>query len=485
MKIKLFHKLLIALFACTAMVLLLIIMVTRASIHRGFVDFLQQQDLNKLELLIPDLAGIYSEGDSWAELEVNPGTFYSLLFTIAPSGAERGPGSGPGSRRQSATPGSGRRGLGRGGFGAPPGAGNALHQRVFLLSVEKVPVIGHLPPDFDHSKLLAIKVDGTAVGWLGVASPPGLGLPAEEAFIQHQRNTLFFGLGIGLVMAAMLAWLLARHLSRPVEAVAGGIRALASGKFETRLEIPGSDEIALLGRDVNRLSAALKDHETIRKQWMSDIAHELRTPLAIISGELEAMNDGIRPLDKEQLGSVRDEVSQLTRLVNDLHSLALTDSGALVYKFEVVDFGELVQLVVDSFQSRAAGKELELSLDIPEQTVRVQGDEHRLRQLLGNLLENTVCYTDAGGRVAISLKVRKGRAYLNISDTAPGVEPDECRRLFERLYRPEASRNRNSGGSGLGLSICRNIVEAHGGEINAEPGPDGGLLVSTMLPLER
>ena len=479
MKIKLFHKLLIALFACTAMVLLSIIMVTRASIHRGFVDFLQQQDLNKLELLVPELAGIYSESDSWSELEVNPGRFYSLIFTIAPSGAERGPGSGPGSgnRRQSATPGSGRRGLGPGGFGAPPGGGNALHQRVFLLSVEKGPVVGRLPSGFDHSKLLTIKVDGSAVGWLGVASPPGLGLPAEEAFIQHQRNTLFFGLGVGLVMAAMLAWLLARHLSRPVEAVAGGIRALASGEFETRLEIPGSDEIALLGRDVNRLSAALRDHETARKQWMSDIAHELRTPLAIISGELEAMNDGIRPLDKEQLGSVRDEVSQLTRLVNDLHSLALTDSGALVYKFEVVDFGELVQLVVDSFQSRAAGKDLELSLDIPEQTVRVQGDEHRLRQLLGNLLENGYKYCKHVVHVHVSTDQHVGGVEINIEDDGPGIAADQVGTVLQRGTRMDES----TPGQGLGLSMANEIINVYGGQLTFAASPLGGTLLQVSF----
>jgi two-component system sensor histidine kinase BaeS len=214
------------------------------------------------------------------------------------------------------------------------------------------------------------------------------------------------------------------------------------------------------------------------------MAHELRTPLAIISGELEAMSDGVRPLDREQLDSVRDEVNQLSALVNDLHSLTLTDSGALAYKMQRVDLGELVQLTVDSFRGQAAGKDLELAYSSPPQGVCLQGDEQRLRQLLRNLLDNSVRYTDAGGKIIVMLEKDRQQARLTISDSTPGASRDECERLFDRLYRLEGSRNRNSGGSGLGLAICRNIVEAHGGQISAQPGPDGGLLITATLPLD-
>ncbi|MGB5486853.1 MAG: ATP-binding protein, partial [Lysobacterales bacterium] len=215
-----------------------------------------------------------------------------------------------------------------------------------------------------------------------------------------------------------------------------------------------------------------------------DMAHELRTPLAIISGELEAMIDGVRPLNREQLDSVRDEVSHLSVLIDDLHSLTLTDSGALAYKMQGVDLNELVQLTVDSFQGQAGSKALELSCSSPEQAINLQGDEQRLRQLLRNLLDNAVRYTDSGGEILVKLVKDKQQAKLTISDSAPGASKDECEHLFERLYRLEGSRNRNSGGSGLGLAICRNIVEAHGGQITAQPGPDGGLLITTTLPLE-
>jgi two-component system sensor histidine kinase BaeS len=498
MKLKLIHKLLIAMFACAALVLVLMTLITRISIGSGFMEFLQQQERNRAELVVPGLSDWYSEHGNWNQLARNPREFHGLVFTAllqtSGTGLEFGPeGTEPqvrGGRRGQRSPGprQGGRELGpvgsRGGPGPGPLGRNGLVQRVFLLNSDKSPVIGEIPVEFDEDRLLPINVDGTNVGWLGIAEIRGFKLPEEEAFITQLRNNLLIGLGLGLMVAAMLAWLLARHLSQPVNEVAEGIRALAAGNFNFRLDTKGSDEIAKLGDDVNRLSLALSEHETARKRWMSDMAHELRTPLAIISGELEAMADGVRPLNKEHLDSVREEVKHLATLINDLHNLTMTDSGALAYKMQAVDLDDLVQLTADAFDGRAAVKDLDLNYINPDQNIKLKGDEQRLRQLLNNLLDNSVRYTDAGGQVSIKLCKNKQQAILTISDTGPGASAQECERLFERLYRVEGSRNRNLGGSGLGLSICRNIVEAHGGKITAQPGPDGGLLITTSLPLD-
>jgi two-component system sensor histidine kinase BaeS len=485
MKLKLIHKLLIAMFTCAALVLVLITLVTRASIGRGFMDFLQNQERSRVELVIPELVDWYRDHGSWDELARKPREFYSLIFNALLQDSEArlefGPqGQGPQSRGRS-------RGAGFQGERSRPGplGRNGLPQRIFLLGADFSRVIGEVPPDFLENELLAIKVDGEDVGWLGFAMIRGIELPAEEAFIKQLRANLLVGLGLGLAVAILLSWLLARHLSRPVNEVAKGIRALAAGDYATKLDTRGSDEIAKLGDDVNRLSSALSEHETIRKRWVSDMAHELRTPLAIISGELEAMSDGVRPLSREQLESVRDEVKHLSVLIDDLHNLALTDSGALAYKMQSVDFNELVQMTTDYFKGRAGSKDLDLSYANPGQAIMLQGDEQRLGQLLRNLLDNTVRYTDAGGHISVQLDKEKQLAKLTISDTAPGASKAECEHLFERLYRMEGSRNRNSGGSGLGLAICRNIVEAHGGQISAQPGPDGGLLITTTLPLDQ
>jgi len=500
MKMKLIHKLLIAMFACAALVLVLFTLVTRASIGRGFVDFLQHQERSQLEQLVPDLVEWYDDHGSWDILENNPREFYRLVFTALlqrsdtrfEPGTERVPPSLRNGRWLQRPPGAGKGGQRPG----PPGAHgrpeqrqgqgrfNALAERIFLLDGNKHPVIGAAPPDLKNDALLPIVSNGVEIGWLGVALMRGMKPPEEEIFIRQLRNNLLFGLGIGLGVAALLAWLLARHLSRPVNEVAGSIRALAAGDFNSRLKIKGSDEIATLGDDVNRLSSALSEHETARKRWISDMAHELRTPLAIISGELEAISDGVRPLDREQLGSVRDEVMHLSCLVNDLHNLTMTDSGALAYKMQTVDLNELLVLAIDSFKGGASEKNLEIRFTHPDQRINVLGDEKRLRQLLHNLLDNSVRYTDAGGVISIMLETVKQTVQLTINDTAPGASAEECKQLFERLYRLEGSRNRNSGGSGLGLAICRNIVEAHGGQISAEPGPDGGVLITAILPLQ-
>jgi len=485
MKLKLIHKLLIAMFTCAALVLVLMTLVTRASIGRDFMDFLQHQERSQVELVIPELADLYRVHGSWDVLAGNPREFYSLIFNALLQDSEARLEFGPDRPGPQAR--AGPRGPGFQGGRARPGplGRNGLPQRIFLLGTDFSRVVGEVPPDFPKDELQAIKVDGKEVGWLGFAMIRGIELPAEEAFIRQLRTNLLIGLGLGLVVAVLLAWLLARHLSRPVNEVAAGIRSLAAGDYATRLDTRGSDEIAKLGDDVNRLSSALTEHETVRKRWMSEMAHELRTPLAIISGELEAISDGVRPMNREQLASVRDEVSHLSALIDDLHSLALTDSGALAYKMQALDFNELVHMTTDSFKSRAGSKGLDLSYSNPGQAIMLQGDAQRLGQLLRNLLDNAVRYTDAGGQISVQLGKEKQLAQLTISDSAPGASTAECEHLFERLYRMEGSRNRNSGGSGLGLAICRNIVEAHGGQISAEPGPDGGLLITTTLPLDQ
>ena len=483
MQLKLIHKLLIAMFACAALVLILNALVTRASIGRGFVDFLHQQERNQVELVVPAMADWYADHGSWKELAGKPREFYSLVFNALLQDSDARFELGP---KRSNSQGRGRRG-GPGYQGAKGGQGplarNGLPQRIFLLDADFNRVEGDVPQEIQKDRLIAISNDDMTVGWLGFNMNRGIALPAEKAFMAQLRNNLLIGLGLGLAVAALLAWILARNLSRPVNQVAAGIRALAAGEYNRRMENRGGDEIARLGEDVNRLSSVLSEHETARKRWMSDMAHELRTPLAIISGELEAMSDGVRPMDSEQLDSVRHEVSHLAALVNDLHSLALTDSGALAYKMQTLDLAELVQLSVDSFQGQAAAKNLALAYTPAGQVIRVNGDEQRLSQLLRNLLDNSVRYTDPGGKISVMLKKDRQQAELAISDSAPGASPEECERLFERLYRLEGSRNRNSGGSGLGLAICRNIVEAHGGRISAQPGPDGGLLVTATLPL--
>jgi two-component system sensor histidine kinase BaeS len=214
---------------------------------------------------------------------------------------------------------------------------------------------------------------------------------------------------------------------------------------------------------------------------MADVSHELRTPLAVLSAELEAIEDGVRPLDRSSVASLRSEVDALSKLVGDLNQLALADVGALAYRKETLDVAPLVQQAVESYRERVAERGLVLETELGGGG-RVFADADRLQQMLRNLLENAARYTDPGGKVRVSLRNGGGRVAIDVEDTAPGVPAEALPHLFERFYRVEPSRSRANGGAGLGLSICRSIAAAHGGEISAAPSPLGGLRVSVTLP---
>ena len=214
---------------------------------------------------------------------------------------------------------------------------------------------------------------------------------------------------------------------------------------------------------------------------MADIAHELRTPVAILKGEIEALTDGVRDLNPAAMASLGEEIDQLSVLVDDLQTLALADAGALNLRREPVALAGLVEQLADSFRDRLAARDISLELQIaPDSTV--VADAQRLRQLLQNLLENCARYVETGGRVRVSLEPVPGGVRLVIEDSGPGVAEAELGALFERFYRLERGRSRVGGGSGLGLSICRNLVEAHGGRIHAAASELGGLAVAVWLP---
>ena len=282
----------------------------------------------------------------------------------------------------------------------------------------------------------------------------------------------------------LVAVVLARVFLQPLKRVAAATHRLAAGRYDTRVAVGSRDELGRLAEDFNRLAESLERNETLRRRFMADVSHELRTPLTVLSGELEALEDGVRPLSRESLASLRGEVNALAKLVNDLNQLALADVGALAYRKETVDIAPLVQQAIESHRERVAerGLALEASLD---QGALVFADADRLQQMFRNLLENAARYTDRGGRVRVALRRADGQVAIEFDDTAPGVPSEALPHLFERFYRVEGSRSRADGGTGLGLSICRSIAAAHGGDIAASASPLGGLRVSVTLPVAQ
>ena len=286
---------------------------------------------------------------------------------------------------------------------------------------------------------------------------------------------------LALLLSALVSLLLARRLLRPIRRITAGAKALGAGRYTTRIPADRGDELGRLAQDFNHLAAALERNEQARRQWVADISHELRTPLAVLRGEIEALLDGVRQASEDRLKSLHGEVLDLGKLVDDLYELALSDLGALDYRREPLDLAEVIEETVEGFQRRFGAKGLAL-VNRVQGPLPLTGDDRRLRQLFTNLLENSQRYTDPGGRLVISVAVVDGWYRLLLEDTSPAVPDQALGRLFERLYRVDKSRSRNLGGAGLGLAICRNIVTAHGGRIEAAHSSLGGLALTVRLP---
>jgi two-component system sensor histidine kinase BaeS len=329
--------------------------------------------------------------------------------------------------------------------------------------------------------LKPVSVDAETVGYLGYVPRPEIIESIERVYLQRQR-VAFGSIALGMICAALLLGAgLAYWLTRRIRLLARGTHALIGGNYDMRVDAPGNDELAQLARDFNTLAATLGATQQARRQWIADIAHELRTPLAILRAEIESREDGVRPLDKSALVSLSYETSRLSRLVEDLHTLSLSDLGALSYYKEPTDVAEVINDVIDAQRGAIEDKGLQPKMNL-EEGPRVFADDTRLSQVFANLLQNNLRYTDTPGAIHISSR-RNGKEVLGQwEDTGPGVPLEDLPRLTERLYRVEGSRSRAGGGSGLGLAIAKAIVEGHGGRLSARASRLGGLAIDIALP---
>jgi two-component system sensor histidine kinase BaeS len=366
----------------------------------------------------------------------------------------------------------------------PPPPGNELD--FSLLNSEKEVVVGRyrLGGNYD---LTAIKIGSETVGWLAFKRKRNPGDDFDFALQESLTEGFLLISALVIFLSATFAIPLTRFIVRRIKALTNGAKAISSGDLSHRVIVKSKDEIGELGRDFNHLAQTLEQNESARKRWIADISHELRTPLAITSGELEAMEDGVRPLNIENVKSARDEIKHLQRLVNDLYELTNADIGAISYHKSVIDLNQLIQTEGEHFALLASEEGLKVSINLTRERVSIQADASRLKQLVQNILGNCIKYTDAPGDISIAVntfrKDKQRMAELMIEDSSPGVEGLHWDKLFDHLYRVEASRNRQTGGSGLGLAICKQIVLAHQGEMKASESSLGGLKISIFLPL--
>jgi two-component system, OmpR family, sensor histidine kinase BaeS len=425
------------------------------SFERGFVQYVNRADEARLELMSDRLADTYAREGGWASLARDEARWAAMSRDALglPSSAE------PGQRRELPL---------------------TIDPRLLLFDGNRQLLVGR-PESAPQAVLKPIESGGRVVGYLGYVPRLERLQSLERVYLRRQHQA-FAVVALGMVLAALiLAAGLAYWLSRRVRGLVHTTNALIRGDYTARVTPHGQDELAQLARDFNTLAATLAAAQKARREWIADISHELRTPLAVLRGEIESLQDGVRPLNQDNVASLAHETARLTRLVEDLHTLSLSDLGALSYHREPVDLADVLRDAVAAQRREAEARGLTLTLELEDDTL-VLADETRLAQVFANLMQNSLRYTDPPGTLAIRLKREGDTAVVEWHDSAPGVAAEDVPRLTERLYRVEASRNRASGGSGLGLAIARAIVEGHGGRLTATVSPLGGLGIRLAFP---
>jgi two-component system sensor histidine kinase BaeS len=333
-------------------------------------------------------------------------------------------------------------------------------------------------------KYMPITIDDKTVGYLAVRPLQRLTSRHDRAFSKQLGDMFYLIAAIMAVFAFALSMLLTRPMVRRIRSLKQATHKLTAGNYKVKLPTESRDELGALANDFNLLATTLEKNETARQGWVADISHELRTPISILRGEIEALQDGVRQPTPETLERLHQEIMNLERLVRDLYELSMSDIGALDYQKARSKPLELLQQTVAVFRDEFDEKSIALTVsgeDAPN--ISIFADADRIKQLFSNLLMNSLRYTDAGGQLKIDLKKEDKQLLIRFSDTAPGVPDEALPQLFDRLYRMDVSRNRARGGAGLGLSICRNIVEAHEGTITATSSPLGGVQIDVRLPI--
>ncbi len=324
-----------------------------------------------------------------------------------------------------------------------------------------------------------INAAGQQVGWLKMVPTPVPTQGINRQFREDRLHTFYLAAIPALLFSIIIALPLGFHFLRPLQRLTRSLHTLAGGDYAVRLPTTRQDEVGLLARDFNELAEALERAEKMRREGMASISHELRTPLSTMIAEVEAMQDGIRPLNTTQLEHLGNSMEHLNRLVDDLYQLALADVGALVCDKGLIEWDEEINEVVESMRSKLETRGLELRVEV-EQHTKILGDPLRLRQVILNLLENCWRYADAPGLVMVKLYSKGTQAILKISDSGPGVSDAILGTLFDRFSREESSRNRSFGGAGLGMALVKAIVEAHNGCVVAA-NEAGGLAVTIAI----
>lgn len=326
------------------------------------------------------------------------------------------------------------------------------------------------------------------IGYIMVGSMAGdLLTPFQEDFLNGVTHTIIVTAVLAAIIALVISSFIIFRLTLPLQDLSKASTAIAGGDFSVRVKPMGQDEIAHLSSSFNVMAKSLADEEERRKRLISDTAHELRTPVSLLRGNLEMILDGIYPPSEDRIKILYDESLLLSRLIGELHELYTYDNKSIILEKESINIEEIAQKITKTFDATARERDISLTLKSQSPLPAIQGDKHKLYQIFTNILSNAFRYTPDKGSISITITAEKDNKSITVSttDTGPGIPEDKLEKIFERFYRIEESRNRSEGGRGLGLSICKEIIEAHGGTIYALPAggsQKNGATIEFVLP---
>jgi two-component system sensor histidine kinase BaeS len=467
-RISIFTKLFISLFVTSLLLIIGMTMIVSYNFKTGFQDYqnqVEEQQVSKIAALISEH---YSQREGWDYLRKHPELLADAFtqLNIPPPLPERP----------------------RHDFQAPVKLEwlSPLSQRIYIIDTDRNWIIGHQAQNKDSNTLFTREIpiysDSAVVGWVILQQKIYLDGPIIERFYEQQQTNLFWIVALAGLASFFVALLLVGRFLAPLKHLKHGANSLSQGHYDYQFQTHGNDEFGELATRFQHLAKSLKTNQSTRQQWITDISHELRTPVSVLRSELEAIQDGIRQPNEHNINSMHHQVIGLGRLIDDLYQLAKSDSGA--YQLDIVEIAVVpfLERVLSRFEHRAneKGIDVELSYD-PQQDYRLFGDEKMLEQLWANIIENSLRYTDAPGLIRWSIDNDNSNIIIRCEDSSPSVDDVHLPKLFDRLYRVDMSRSRLFGGSGLGLSICKNIIAMHNGDIVARRTPLGGLMIEITL----
>lgn len=440
------------------------------SFQHGFLDYVNRNELNQLDGLTIALQKEYSQSNSWDNIKRQPWVWRRFIssYVVHPA------------RLNEST-------LLRNPEDIDDDSRPILqHPGRLLLLDEHQHVIAGSPRLKERAIFRPLMNNNRIVGYLGIEKRAQLSENLDQIFSrQQQLNFIWIALG-SLLITILIALPFSAQLIKPIKELLAGTLSIASGNYQSRVQVKSRDEIGMLSKAFNDMANNIEQHQKTQQQWLADISHELRTPLAVIKAEIEAMLDGIRSIERENIESLAQEIEYINRLVDDLHELSKSDMKALKPNKTRFNLFDTVMEVLDIFSTEITKKELKIENRLSEH-LSINADKSQFTQVLINLIQNNLRYCPQGSRLLIEDEIirKNNQTLLRLSwqDSAPGVDEDNLDKLFDRLYREDKSRSSFSKGSGLGLSICKSIIENHSGNIKAFHSKLGGLGIEILLPL--